>query len=88
MPGTETKLATFEYSYKAGSAEIKELNEDDAGWMSYVSKPLIMVLFMGAACFISVRQIGKNKEGKKSSYKTGSSMSSGSGRKGFGGRRR
>ena len=84
VPGTKQKLATFEYNSAAGSGEDKDLDES-ASWLNKLAQPLIIIIFMSLACYISFNSVKNKNAAKKGTGGASSSRFGGGSRKSMGG---
>ena len=86
VPGTTTQLATLEFDSNAIAGDVKELDETSQ-WLASLAQPLIMLCFMGLACYISYNSVKKRNNANRAMPSKGGPPPA-MYRKGFGGGRR
>ena len=89
VPGSKTELSMFEYN---SSAILSTDVGDENSWLATLAKPLILILFLGATCYISFNSVKKKRAEKKSMGSFGPPRGKGFGSSrgggGFGGSKR
>ena len=61
VPGSQSKLVMMEFNTEAGSPSVKHLKEE-AGWMSKLMQPIMILCMLGLACYISYSTVKKKND--------------------------